>query len=288
LELSAYYSDYRRDRCKNWADIIPALTKHTDTLTKLHLCINGDILPLSLVPLFLNLQEIKITMHSQPAEDFKVLHVTFPQLQTLKIYVKFSSIKSEHMTKFLEINGKNLRVFYLEEIYYRVINPEEINNARNNAINLSIVNFCPNLKKLYVTFKNGDMLKTIFDSCQYLEGITIRCGEGFLNNKEVFETVAKHSPKNFYELELRQPNLVPEDLEFFFISWNNRELKRSLSLIFYDDYSPLSVKEENMKIIEKYKNLGVVKKFELEILSYTSPKHVELGYVVAMKLLYTL
>ena len=94
--------------------------------------------------------------------------------------------------------------------------------------------------------------------------IAIRCGEGFLNDKEVFETIAKHSPKNFYELELRQPNLVPEDLEFFFISWNNRELKRSLSLIFYDDYSPLSVKEENMKIIEKYKNLGIIKFEDIE------------------------
>ena len=118
----------------NWADILPALTKHTDTLTKLHLYIDGDILPLSLVSLFLNLQEIKITMHSKP-EEFKVLHVNFPQLQTLKIYVKYSSIKPEHMTKFLEINGKNLRVFHLEEENYRVVNSEENNNARNNAIN---------------------------------------------------------------------------------------------------------------------------------------------------------
>jgi len=40
LELSAYYSDFGRDECMNWADIIPALTKHTDTLTKLHLYID--------------------------------------------------------------------------------------------------------------------------------------------------------------------------------------------------------------------------------------------------------
>ena len=80
-------------------------------------------------------------------EEFKVLYVTFPQLQTLKIYVRHSNIKPEHMAKFLEIDGKNLRVFHLEETY--------IVNSENNAIKLSIVKFCPNLKKLYVIFNNG-------------------------------------------------------------------------------------------------------------------------------------
>ena len=115
------------------------------------------------------------------------------------------------MTKFLEINGKNLRVFYLEE-YYNAIYSEE---NGNNAINLSIVKFCPNLKKLYVAFNNGelDMLKAIFDSCQYLEGITIWRGKEFLNDKEVFEIVAKHSPKNLYILQIPRLRLYPEDLE---------------------------------------------------------------------------
>ena len=47
------------------------------------------------------------------------------------------------------------------------------------------------------------MLKTIFNNCQYLEGIVIWCGGNFLNVKEVLETVTKLSPKNFYELKLR-------------------------------------------------------------------------------------
>ena len=42
----------------------------------------------------------------------------------------------------------------------------------NNASNLSIAKFCPNLKKLFTRFNNDelDVLKTILDSCQYLEG----------------------------------------------------------------------------------------------------------------------
>ena len=84
LKLSAYYSNFRRDICKNPADMIPALTKHTDTLTKLHLYIDGDILPLSLVSLFLNLQEI--LFDGMQFNDFKKLqYVTLPKLQTLKI-----------------------------------------------------------------------------------------------------------------------------------------------------------------------------------------------------------
>ena len=56
--------------------------------------------------------------------------------------------------------------------------------------------------------------------------------------------------------------MIPEDLESFFISWENRTSKKSLSLIIVDDFSRLKVQKENMKIIEKYINLGVVRKFE--------------------------
>ena len=100
------------------------------------------------------------------------------------------------------------------------------------------------------------MLKIIFNSCQYLEGIVIRCGERYLNEKEVFETVVKHSPKNLYELKLYNAEMIPENLESFFVSWKNRS-KKSLNLIIVGNR--LKVKEES---IEKCKNLGAIKKFE--------------------------
>ena len=70
------------------------------------------------------------------------------------------------------------------------------------------------------------LLKTLFDSCQYLEGIVTWFEKGLL------DVVAKHSPKNFHELKLHDPELSPEDLESFFISWGNRISKKSISLIF--------------------------------------------------------
>ncbi|RIA89035.1 hypothetical protein C1645_825395, partial [Glomus cerebriforme] len=86
--------------------------------------------------------------------------------------------------------------------------------------------------------------------------------------KEILETVANHSPKNFYELKIyniSNSELLPEDLESFFISWKNRDSKKSLNLIIIrNNYIiSLEVNEENMKIIEKYKNLGIIKKFEV-------------------------
>jgi len=61
--------------------------------------------------------------------------------------------------------------------------------------------------------------------------------------------------------------LFPEELESFFISWRDRIPQKSLSLIVInDDFSlyNLYVNEENAKIIEKYKELGVIKKFGTE------------------------
>ena len=76
------------------------------------------------------------------------------------------------------------------------------------------------------------------------------------------ESVAKYSPESFYKLKLLEPLLLPGNLESFLISWKNRASKKSLSLIVINDYDNLKRKRKNMKIIEKYKNLGVIKKFE--------------------------
>ena len=109
-------------------------------------------------------------------------------------------------------------------------------------------------------------MKIVFSNCQYLESINIWCGDEFLSEKNALETVAKYSPKNIYELifyHLYDLNseLLPEELESFFISWTNRIPQKSLSLclIDFDCYRDSLVK--NMKIINKYIELGVIKKF---------------------------
>ena len=60
--------------------------------------------------------------------------------------------------------------------------------------------------------------------------------------------------------------LLPEELESFFISWTNRIPQKSLSLVIVNNIylnNSLDTNEENMKIIEKYTKLGVIKKFKV-------------------------
>ncbi|RIA92326.1 hypothetical protein C1645_845918 [Glomus cerebriforme] len=244
----------------NWIGIIPCLTKHSNTLTRLHLHGNNNKkLSLLFVASFTNLQEIEFSFHyDKNFEDFeKLQYVTFPKLQILNF--PHQCPKPEYMIKFLEINGNNLETLNIGT--YRM----------SDALDLSIVKYCPNIKEFSKIFNNNeiDALKIIFESCQYLESIKLWCGkEWYLNEKETLEIVAKYSQKHFYKLKIYNTinsELLPEDLESFFISWKNRPSKKLLTLIiikcFYSNYA---VSEKNMEIIEKYKNLGIIKKFEVE------------------------
>ena len=85
----------------------------------------------------------------------------------------------------------------------------------------------------------------------------------------MLEVVIKYSSQEFHELKIRwrsstefvRTEIFLEELEPIFLSWANR--RKSLSLIIKDIYSKLKVEKENMKVIEKFKRLGIIKKFEI-------------------------
>ncbi|CAB4381658.1 unnamed protein product [Rhizophagus irregularis] len=85
------------------------------------------------------------------------------------------------------------------------------------------------------------------------------------NEKNLFEIVSKYSPKYFFKLVLvynsynPRSELLPEELESFFISWKNRVPQKQLTLIIVSDKNPLYAHDENKKIIEKYTKLGIIK-----------------------------
>ena len=87
----------------------------------------------------------------------------------------------------------------------------------------------------------------------------------------MLKVVAGYSPKNFCELKIlnfTQSVLLPKDLKSFLMSWKNRKSKKSLTLIIVKDgyeKNSLDVNEENMKIIEKFKKLGTIRKFGTEM-----------------------
>ncbi len=152
-----------------------------------------------------------------------------------------------------------------------------------NSLNLAIAKFCLNLKSLNTTFSNdeSETLKVILNNCQQLESIKILYDDYnyfeyyededliCLNEEELLEIVAKYSPKSFYELKISygygvHSKLFSEKLEFFFINWMNRVPQKPLSFNIIKKYNAKSlvVKEENMKVIEKYIKLGIIKKFK--------------------------
>src|SRR5581483_1587899 len=233
------------------------------------LFIDYHYLSLSFISSFSNLQTI-ILLYLDNCDSFKELqYVAFPKLQTLKI--PYYCPNPMHVIKFLEVNGKNLEEFYI--------------NENNNVLNLSIAKLCPNLKKLFVIFNDGeiDILRDIFNSCQYLERVKIFCGESHLNEKEVLEVVVKSSPKNFYELKIINNSdsiLVPEDLESFFVSWQDRIPSKLFSLTTIKDgfFRSLEMDENNMKIIKKYKNLGIIKKFETKDLNEEVEEEIDIFF----------
>ncbi|PKY59606.1 hypothetical protein RhiirA4_482480 [Rhizophagus irregularis] len=251
------YDDY------SMANIIFSLmSKVPKTLIKLGIYSSVYCTPsLSFIANFSNLQELELSFDLEEFfVDFeKLQYVIFSQLQVLKIWDAFPS--DGLLIKFLENNGKNLKEIYIGEI----------EDCNDNSLNLAISKFCPMLRKLSTGIKNNELetLKIIFNSCKYLESIKIWCGGKFLSEKQALEMTVKYS-QNINELILYhkftiQFNLLPEELESFFVNWTNRVPQKSLSLVIitYDEKDSLVKNDENIEIINKYIKLGVIKKFKV-------------------------
>ncbi len=248
-------------KCYGLTDIINSLaTKLSIVTIKLQLYRENTTL-FSFINNFTNLQELELVFgRDEIFESFKNLQYTF---YSPLLILKFPYLipRSESLIKFLENNGKNLKEFYICDDDHSDCNP----------LNLAIAEFCPNLGKLSTGFKNNELetLKIVLSSCQYLESIKIWCGGEFLSEKEALEMIVKYSHKNMCEIMLYhlydiQSRLFPEELESFFVNWTNRLPQKSLSLIVVcNDEQSLDVNDENMKIIEKYIKLGIVKKFKV-------------------------
>ncbi len=238
---------------KDFTCITPSLIKISNTLIKL--VINGGCQYLSFIAKFTNLQELILSLNNfidvDSFGDFNTLHhVTFSKLRILK-FEKLCP-KHEDLSKFLGNNGRNLNVLHI--------------NTDNN--NLDIIKFCPNLKSLRTVFSDDkvETLKVILNGCQQLESNDVLCGSGFLNENELLKVVAEYSPKTFYEVKIDYTDykgFFLGELEPVFISWANRIPQKPLSLIITCGGSDCQVKKENMEVIENFKKLGVIEKFEI-------------------------
>ncbi|EXX72226.1 uncharacterized protein OCT59_012400 [Rhizophagus irregularis] len=233
------------------------MSKIPNTLIKLNVYGRDNYFLLSSIANFSNLQELNLSFDHD--EYFmKLEYAIFPQLKVLIIPKEYP--RNESLIKFLEINGKNLKEIYISEV----------TGYNDNSLNLAIAKFCPNLKKLSVGIecKELETLKIIFNNCKNLESIKIWCGWKFLSEKEALETFAKYS-QNIHELILYHQfkerfELLPEELESFFIKWIDLKPQKSFSLVVVNyDANSLNTNDENIEIINKYIKLGVIKKFKV-------------------------
>jgi hypothetical protein len=243
----------------DWREIIPSLVKHSNTLIKLKIYKRKycRIEQLSFITSLTNLQELVLLFRYKNYFDElnnKLQYITFPQLKVLKFPCAYPD--DDMLIKFLENNGKNLKEFY-------------IHNS-DNSLNLAIAKFCPNLKSLYTLFKHDkiETLKVILNSCQQLESFETHYNYELLSEKELLGVLAKHSPKNFYRLKLSSylidSRLVSsEDLEEFLTNWKNRVPQKPFSFVIRGCTYNLEAKEKYMLMIEKYKKLGIISKFDI-------------------------
>jgi hypothetical protein len=250
-------------------NLIPSLmTKLPKNLIKLDIFGGMRFISLSFIANFIDLQELQLSFdYNKCFLDFEKLQYSiFPHLQVLKI--QRTCPNYEYLVKFIENNGKNLKELSMGDI----------RGYSDNSLNLAIAKFCPNLRNLSTGFKNDELetLKIILNSCKYMEKIKIWCGSEYLSEKEALDMIVKHSNENITELVLyhqdciQSAELLPDELESFFTNWTSRIPQKSISLevVKCEEDDSLDTNPENMKIIEKYKKLGVVKDFKITDFEY--------------------
>ncbi|POG71247.1 hypothetical protein GLOIN_2v1774990 [Rhizophagus irregularis DAOM 181602=DAOM 197198] len=115
------------------------------------------------------------------------------------------------------------------------------NNGRNKR---SICIYCKSIRILKTNLTNNDLgvLRNFFKAFPFLESIRI-CYHDL------------NSMRNSY---LTKTSLVPEELELLLESWKSRVPQKPLSLVI-TGYHTFIENDGNMKVIEKYTELGTIK-----------------------------
>ncbi|GBB87423.1 hypothetical protein RclHR1_01390013 [Rhizophagus clarus] len=190
----------------------------------------------------------------------------YHDLETFKIYphdLKAASI-------IIENNGKNLKEFLIDycSIYdyynYENLNEDSLILVRNIHEN------CPLIENLCLTFSPSKdhfiELEKLLKVCQNLKSLLIlmfmhdaRTGEKLLKNGEEFlNTLIRSTPTNLREIRLLHDYTFSlEALEEFLGKWKGC----ALSIL---TCKPIYKEDNYVKLINKYKNNGVIKEFRCE------------------------
>ncbi|RIA85855.1 hypothetical protein C1645_830176 [Glomus cerebriforme] len=157
---------------------------------------------------------------------------------------------------------------YLTEI--KIDNLSYNDEMKSKRIIQVIYQNCPTLKylKLFIQSNNFSELKNLLINCQYLDVLYIHNDNGwgveYINNWDfLFEILTKYSPTSLFKFKFGYENIPKlEQLKLFFDNWENRTPVHPMLLqtnhwAWYRNHP-----KEFIDLIDKYKQKGIVKKYE--------------------------
>ncbi|GBC07856.1 hypothetical protein RclHR1_07730009 [Rhizophagus clarus] len=242
IDLSSFLFDYESSH-KIYEN---SLIKHASTIQCCRITRQPSIKFLSS---FVNLKELELGSATSTITSWSCLgNLSFPFLQILRS----SSVPIGALTCLIKNTSR-----FLTEIKIDYVGHDEMGNK---FLIQAIYQNCPNLKylKIMVRYCNILELETLLISCQYLDGLFLIVNDydrrDFWN--ELFKVLTKSSSIKlfkfkFYSYELPRLN----SLKLFFDNWRGRH---PMLLQFISD------KTINLKLIERYKAEGIIKKFDYD------------------------
>ncbi|EXX65211.1 hypothetical protein RhiirA5_417618 [Rhizophagus irregularis] len=225
-------------------------TYHGINIKLTSLLVNTNLSNLQELKLYCNNYDLRIFNYNMVFDRFK--NSDDSECHEKSLSNLNNNLSTNILNEFLENNGRNLKKFHINKYGYE----------------RSICTYCKNIRILKTNLTNNelDVLRNFFKAFPFLESIRICYHDLKFNEKFLFEDVVKYSPKNFHKLKLYYYNynerakssLVPEELELFLASWKSRVPQKPLSLVI-TGYHTFIENDGNMKVIEKYTELGTIK-----------------------------
>jgi hypothetical protein len=196
---------------------------------------------------FVNLKGLELNSRDMNSRDNLNLewsclkNLSLPFLQILKA----SHVPVRDLTELIQNTNGFLFEIKIDYAYH--------NNVDNKRIIQTIYQNCPNLKYLNLVFRNSNiiLLEKLLINCQYLNGLYILVYDNPFDWDVLFKILTNSPSTSLFKFKFSsEPKL--ESLKLFFDSWKGRH-PMLLEIPFYGDI--------HLKLMERYKAEGVIKKF---------------------------
>lgn len=253
------YTTLEKPPCKNLAS---ALSTCSNKL--INLAFGGDIIiiPSSTIAEIANLQVLRLDFNRNLNEEIleSLEFTAFPNLKILKMGGILAPLIM--LGRLIRRTRNNLENISL----YGWATPE---TKPIGIFNKVVAQYAPKLKYLttWCCENNFTDIELILNSCDQLEGLTIRSLDSQLDGDILFEMLGNLNNESFSKLRIAGVwAFTHEGLKNFFEK--RKERKKSFSLYICDCYdevdSCIEITKSHKKIIEKYKADGVLKNFKIE------------------------